>query len=480
MGHTVSGKYTTQKSAFSGYFLYHLYLFSSFYRLYKPKMADLQMISTTTVQPASPNNSTHRIHLTPWDLSLLSVEYSQRGLLFLKPTSSPDGNNDLISRLKTSISLALDAFPPFAGCLVVVCNEDSTASFFVEYNGSSSGIEFVHAVSDTISVAHVLSSVYVPDIVFSFFPFNGVRSCEGINKSLFAVQVTELIDGIFVGCSWNHMLADGTTFWDFINIWSEISRNSYSNHTPNPLVLSGWFVGGVDPPLRLPFSYQEIISEKHILPPLQVRVFHFTKEKIAELKAKANAEMGTITISSLQALVGYIWRLVFRCRGNLKADQEIGCRVLVNMRQRLNPPLLEGCFGNVVHFGTATATVGELLEHGFSWAAWQINKMVGLQTAEEARKHLENWVRNPELATLSSLASNAIVIASSLRFNVYGNDFGWGRPIAARGGAGNNFDGKITVSPGVEEGSVDIEACLLYETLQAISNDPEFMEVVEV
>jgi hypothetical protein len=40
----------------------------------------------------------------------------------------------------------------------------------------------------------------------------------------------------------------------------------------------------------------------------------------------------------------------------------------INMRQRLNPPLEEECFGNVSQTGIATVTVGELLDHGLGWA----------------------------------------------------------------------------------------------------------------
>ena len=61
---------------------------------------------------------------------------------------------------------------------------------------------------------------------------------------------------------------------------------------------------------------------------------------------------------------------------------------------------------------------------------------------------------------------------------MYGNDFGWGRPIAVRSGVGNKFDGKLTVFPGVEEGSMDFEACLSPETLQAMMDDAEFMEAL--
>jgi hypothetical protein len=36
----------------------------------------------------------------------------------------------------------------------------------------------------------------------------------------------------------------------------------------------------------------------------------------------------------------------------------------------------------------------------------------------------------------------------------------------------------VCVFKGVEEGSMDLEVCLSYETFEAIGNDPEFMDVV--
>ncbi|KAF2295313.1 hypothetical protein GH714_032551 [Hevea brasiliensis] len=306
---------------------------------------------------------------------------------------------------------------------------------------------------------------------------NGVYNFEGISKPLLAVQVTELVDGIFLGCTYNHAVADGTSFWNFVNTWSEISRSSGETLQPPPVLGYDWFLDGIDHPIRVPFSYNETISNRFISPPLLEKVFHFSKEKIAALKAKANAEMGTSKISSLQAILGRLWQSIIRTR-NLDADQEIYCRILVNMRQRLQPPLPEEYFGNVVLFGAAKTTAGELLKNGLGFAALQINKMVAQQTDGEVRKNLENWVKRPILSKLSAAASNALIVASSPRFNVFGNNFGWGRPVAVRGGAGNNYDGKMTVFPGVEEGSVDIQACLLPETLQAMERDEEFMEAL--
>ncbi|CAN4075818.1 unnamed protein product [Withania somnifera] len=63
-------------------------------------------------------------------------------------------------------------------------------------------------------------------------------------------------------------------------------------------------------------------------------------------------------------------------------------------------------------------------------------------------------------------------------YSIYGIDFGWGKPIGVRSGMANKSDGKITLFPGVKEGNVDIEVCILPETLQAMENDQEFTEAI--
>lgn len=51
--------------------------------------------------------------------------------------------------------------------------------------------------------------------------------------------------------------------------------------------------------------------------------------------------------------------------------------------------------------------------------------------------------------------------------------------MAARSGVANIFDGRITIFRRVEEGSVEIEACLSPETLSALAEDAEFMQYVQ-
>ncbi|XP_008241486.1 PREDICTED: uncharacterized acetyltransferase At3g50280-like [Prunus mume] len=445
-------------------------------------MGNVRFISTTTVQPTTHKDEfTRRIELTPWDLQLLLVDQVQKGLLFHKPSSTyenEDLKNGLVQHLKSSLSLTLDIFYPLAGRLAITEHEDdNSSSFSVDCNGA--GVGFVHAVANGVTVADILDPVLVPDdIVYSLFTMNGVLNYESVSNPLLAVQVTELVDGIFIGCTVNHCVVDGSIFWRFFNTWSEISRDhGFGKISQPPLIFGREFLDGIiDLPVRIPFFHNQI-PEK-FLPPgsLQQRMFHFPKEKLAQLKAKANAEMGTTKISSLQALLAHLWVSITRNK-RLSPDQETKYLLLVGLRQRFQP-LPEEYLGNAVLLGTVTSTVGDLLKQGLGWAALEMNKMIASKTEQEVRKHLEEWVKSPKLSKMGTLSVNSLATGSSPRFNVFGNDFGWGRPLAVRSGAGNKFDGKLTVFPGTEDGSIDFEACLSSQTLQALAQDAEFMDSV--
>lgn len=143
------------------------------------------------------------------------------------------------------------------------------------------------------------------------------------------------------------------------------------------------------------------------------------------------------------------------------------------------PPLADDYFGNAALIGRVTMKAGELLQSGIGKGAWEMNKVISLHTNEKIKEHYESWVRIPRLCRLDSIvAAYSLATSSSPRFNIYGNDFGWGKPVAVRSGGANKSNGKITVFAGAEEGSIDIEVCLPYETLEAMGNDPEFMDVI--
>ncbi|KAG2310875.1 hypothetical protein Bca4012_025380 [Brassica carinata] len=315
----------------------------------------------------------------------------------------------------------------------------------------------------------------VPEFLQRFFPANGVKSCQGTSESLIAFQVTELKDGVFIGFGYNHMVADGSSFWSFFNTWSQIcSAGVDRNKKFPPLLLRGWFLDGIDYPIRIPISETVSPSSPDASSSLlREKVFRFTSRNISELKSKANGEVSSDDrkISSLQAISAHMWRSIIK-NSDLNPEEVVHCKLLMDMRRRLNPPLDKECFGNVVASAAATTTAGEMLSNGLGWAALQINKTVGSQTAEGFRMFAEDWVKEPKIPNRRKCVS----VASSPWFNVYGNDFGWGKPIAVRAGPGNTSDGKLIVYPGIEEGNIEIQTCLSSHVLDKLSADAEFFE----
>jgi hypothetical protein len=150
--------------------------------------------------------------------------------------------------------------------------------------------------------------------------------------------------------------------------------------------------------------------------------------------------------------------------------------LIIGVRPRMNPPLDEDYFGNAAMVGDVRMKVGEVMECGIGKVALEMNKMIALHSHEKIKNDYECWLRMPRLFSIGNLTSgNSLATSSSPRFDVYGNDFGWGKPVAVRSGGANKNNGKITLFAGVDEGSIDVEVCLSYEILEALGNDTEFV-----
>ena len=61
----------------------------------------------------------------------------------------------------------------------------------------------------------------------------------------------------------------------------------------------------------------------------------------------------------------------------------------------------------------------------------------------EVKLFLEDWAKSPpKLSQLGKPPANLLLKGSSPRFDVLGDDFGWGRPAAVRSGPANKLEGK--------------------------------------
>ncbi|PON65049.1 Transferase [Parasponia andersonii] len=443
-------------------------------------------ISEFFVKPKyASEESKQPFYLTPSDLGMLSTHYIQKGLLFAKPqhqAKEDDGNDfmkSLLERLKHTLSLALVHFYPLAGRLKTLKTENPASYLvYVDCNGSP-GAKLIYATLD-MTVSEILSPTDVPSVVQSFFDHDRAVNHDGHTMSLLSVQVTELVDGVFIGCSMNHSLGDGTSYWHFFNMWSEIFRaQGNSTSISRPPILERWFPEGHGPIVSLPYTHPDEFVSRFEAPQLiRERVFHFSAESVAKLKAKANAACNhTSKISSFQSLAALVWRSIARAR-NAPPNQITNCVMAANNRTRLDPRVSEDYFGNLVYIVKGSTTAGDLLERDLGWAAWKLHEAVVNYDDKTVRGLMDELLRSPRVFQTGQLHDPySIHMGSSPRFNMYGSEFGMGKAVAIRSGYANKFDGKISGYPGHEGGgSIDLEICLLTATMCALECDKEFME----
>ncbi|CAI9291874.1 unnamed protein product [Lactuca saligna] len=415
--------------------------------------ATVRRISECFVKPDLPPDAKQPIYFTPFELIYLNANYSQKGLLFAKP-SPPESHHFSITTfledLRRSLSATLTHFYPLAARLATR-KEENPPSYVIYIDPENSpGVKFAHATVD-ITVSDILTST----------------------------DVTELLDGIFIGGSVNHLIADGTSFWHFMAAWSEIFRSKQQDEysISRPPIFKKWVLEGSDPVINLPFTHHnQFIDRPDQQAMFQERFFHFSSAIVSRLKAKANAESNTHKISSLQAVSALLWRCITRVRG-LTRESETVCKLVISNRCRLNPPLSDDYFGNPIQSVSGTATVEDLMTRGLGWAALQLHEAVANHDDTAVKKWVESWFRSPVVYKRSQLFHpNVVHFGSSPRFDMYGCEFGLGKAVAARSGYMNKADGKMTMYPGQEGGgSMDVEVCLLPEYMMDLECDEEFI-----
>ncbi|KAF5736595.1 hypothetical protein HS088_TW08G00606 [Tripterygium wilfordii] len=480
---------------------------------------EITLISKCTVFPDQ-KSTLEDLKLSVSDLPMLSCHYIQKGGLFTLPTSL--SMESMISNLKRALSQALSQFPPLAGRL----KTDSDGYVYITCNDA--GVDFIHASANYLYIRHIISPIHVPEEAKCFFAFDRTVSYDGHTKPLMAVQVTELADGVFIGCAVNHAVSDGTSFWNFFNTFAEMSRgirkiSKQPDFRRDSILISPAVLRFPDGPPKVTFDENA---------PLGERIFSFSRESILKLKHKVNDkkltdngginvvellgkqsndtyhsnhngkvtailgnwfknavskqqvvyaesyDVSTVEISSFQSLCALLWRAVTRAR-RLNPSKTTTFRMAVNCRHRLKHKLDPFYFGNAIQSIPTYASAGDVLSRDLRWCAEQLNKTVMAHDDSTVRGFVQDWERSPRCFPLGNFDGASITMGSSPRFPMYDNDFGWGRPLAVRSGRANKFDGKISAFPGREGGgTVDLEVVLAPETLAGIECDAEFMQYV--
>ncbi|PWA63744.1 transferase, Chloramphenicol acetyltransferase-like domain protein [Artemisia annua] len=402
--------------------------------------------------PNLQNHSNQPIHLTPFELLVLNIGYIQNGLLFAKPENQNFSIVVFLNNLQHALSATLTHFYPLAARLATQKQENPPSYVICIDPKNSPGVKFIYATT-TATINDILTSTYLSPLVHSLFDLSDAINHDGHTLPLLSIQVTELIDGVFVGVSLNHVVADGTTFWHFMATWSEIfmltERDSYLISRP-PVYKR------CDPIINLPFTHHEQFTQR--LGPtnlLKERFFHFTSNSVSSLKAKANAECNTTKISSLQAVSALLWRCMTRAR-HLPHDAKTVCRIVINNRPRVDPPLL-------------------------GWAALRLHEAEN-HNDSMVKSFVESWIKSPVIYQESGRFDPGVAhVSNSPKFDMYGCEFGLGKALAVRSGSTNKKDGRMIMYPGREGGgSMDVEVCLLPEYMVEFECDEELTSALKI
>ncbi|KAK7305842.1 hypothetical protein VNO77_43754 [Canavalia gladiata] len=450
----------------------------------------LTVVSKCTVVPHQ-SSTLGDLKLSISDLNMLRSHYIQKGCLYPTP-SLP--SHALITHLTNALSHTLSFFPPFAGRL------KTDADGYVYITCNDAGVDFIHVSAIHLTVTELLSPPDVHPSFNQFFPFHHKISYTAHSSPIMAFQVTELADGLFLGCAVCHAVTDGASFWNFFNTFAEFSRGAtFPSRLPDfgreSILISKVLLQLPDGDLKVTFNADE---------PYRERIFSFSRESIQKLKATVNrltfpenvdavevmaklsrdTQTKTVTrsvtnktaeISSFQSLCALMWRCVTRAR-NLEVSKTTTFRMAVNIRQRMEPKLEDLYFGNAIQSTASCAAAGDVLSRDLRWCAEELNKSVRAYDSAMVKRALENWEREPKCFELGNHDGATLQMGSSPRFPMYDNDFGWGRALTVRSGGANKFDGKMSAFPGRNGGgAVDLEVILAPETMARLVSDPEFL-----
>ena len=158
--------------------------------------SEVKIVSECFIKPKTVAlKSKEPYHLSPTDHVVLSFQYIQKGLLFLKQsdydgaTKPKDFMETLLQKLKDSLAATLVHFYPFAGRLSTLKTDNPRRSYsvFVDCNNSP-GAGFIHAKLD-LCVSDIIESTYVPLVVHFLFDHHKAVNLDGQNMSLLSVKV---------------------------------------------------------------------------------------------------------------------------------------------------------------------------------------------------------------------------------------------------------------------------------------------------
>ncbi|XP_060203688.1 BAHD acyltransferase DCR [Lycium barbarum] len=439
----------------------------------EPPVTNVKVLNKTNVKPQKPLGK-KECQLVTFDLPYLAFYYNQKLMIY----KGAENFEETVEKLKDGLALVLEDFYQLAGKL----GKDEEGVFKVEYEDDMDGVEVIVAVTEGIEVADLTDeegTTKFQDLI----PYNKIVNLEGLHRPLLAVQLTKLKDGLTMGVALNHAVLDGTSTWHFMTSWAQICSGATSISVPPFLDRTKARNTRVKLNLSKPSDAPEHANSatNGDDPPLRERLFKFSESAIDQIKSKVNANPPegsgscATTFSTFQSLSAHVWLAITRAR-ELKPEDYTVYTVFADCRKRVDPPVPESYFGNLIQAIFTVTAAGLLLAHPIEFAAGMIQQAIVKHDANAINERNKEWESNPKIFQYKDAGVNCVAVGSSPRFKVYDVDFGWGKPESVRSGSNNRFDGMVYLYPQKNGGrGIDVEISLEANAMDRLEKDKEFL-----
>lgn len=374
--------------------------------------------------------------------------------------------------IEHGLQKTLSKYREFAGRIGE--NEESKLVIFL----NDQGVKLVEATVD-IEFAKIMPLRPSPTL-FNFHP-----SLEGVEE-LMQVQLTRFTCGsLMVGFTAHHFVVDGNSVSNFLVAWGKACQGL--DRSPLPIHDRTIF-NRIKPNLMFEHRGREFESKNIIEDCLKVDHFnddiivhkiHFTSNFLQKLKAKAAPSNGTNNnklYSSFVSLVAHLWRAITKARalGEMETTQ---IRISVNGRTRLNPPIPNEYFGNLVLWAFPTAKVKNLLRKPLPYAAMLVHDAIQSVNDNYIKSFIDfasHKVEKSDLVPTADMSKHFLCpnleVDSWLRFPFYDIDFGGGSPFLFMPSYFPT-EGMIFVVPSfLKDGSIDAYIPLFQDNLASFKN----------
>lgn len=350
-------------------------------------------------------------------------------------------NSVILPKLKQSLSLTLLHYLPLAGNLKWPSNDPKPTILYTPNDGVSL------TVAESNSDFNLLSSNGIYEAL-ELHPLTPELITSDESTSTIALQITLFPNmGFSIGITAHHAVLDGKATTLFMKSWAYICTQGNTEHSPLPPDLTPFFDRSVfkDPNgIDMLYLNQLVASKKisfKILPkkgeaPNLVRAtFEVTREDLKKLRERVLSELSDnygekLHLSTFVLTLAYFTTCIVKSRGG-DGDRIVGVGFTIDCRPRLDPPVPENYFGNC---NTITGTFDKarnfLDKNGFVFAVRKVSSMVKEVMEKGVLEGVEKKLSlvldfNEEIAKKVQIVG----VAGSPRFEVYGADFGWGKPL---------------------------------------------------